>query len=748
MKKIYFIPLIFLFILSCLPGEKFFRAKAGVLDIRNWNFNTNSIIQLQGEWEFYWNEFCYSKNSTDGMHCEPGKKTSYIHMPGLWTKLSHIKTKPPISGNGFATHRLYIQTNTKEKLSIRLQNVYTAFKLWANGVLIAEIGKVSTDKIHSKPRLYPVIAELPTAENGIELILQISNYHHEKGGAWRKIFLGRTKDIQLAKEKDTARDLFISGCLFFVGFYHIVYFYYRKKDRSTFYFGAFSLLISLRILVVEEPFLYRVFPGFPYQLGMQIEFLTAFLAAPLFVFFISEFLFFTGLEKNNMIDLSITIPQFLFSIFILLTSPSIFTKTLPFLYLFAFISVLYILYKLSVAIKHRTIGSFFILISFLLLTGFAINDILYTITIINTGYFLSYGFLFFILAHRLAMVKEFAVVRNRIEELNKNLEVEVKLRTKQYRKEKKKAEEANLLKDKFMLLITHDLKSPIISVRKNIEFVLSSSNLSSDEKNRILKDNNTVLNELSSRIERLFELNRIKTTGIHLKYQHIDLRQMVEEVFLLLDSSVRSKSIKLINLIPQDTILTVDKALFSEVIFNLCHNSVKFCYPGCEIKIYYSQTNGQCLNIEDNGFGLSQEKIENIWTKSFSIQTPGTMGETGSGIGLLLCQEIIRLHRGELSVESKPHQKTCFQVTIPLNEIIIFILTEKETFDNWVENKNLSTMYIHCIDYQQLLDISRFVLPDLILTDKDVSIPTDILEENKDLISIKIQSLYGFDSNV
>lgn len=383
-----------LILFSCKFGESFPRAKAGILDLQNWDFKTNPILQLEGEWEFYWNEFCFSNKGNLNPVCNPEKKTSFINMPKLWNSLSYINSNPPISGIGYATHRLFIQTNTEEVLALRLQNVYTAYKLWVNGVLLVEVGHVSTSSTHGKPRLFPVIVDLPSAKNGIEIILQISNFYHKKGGAWRKIYLGPKEKILLEKELDTGIDLFISGCLCFVGFYHIIYFYYRKKDRATFYFGAFSLVIALRILLVEEPFLYRVIPNFPYNLGMKLEFLTSFLPAPLFVLFISEFLYFTGLQKNNRIDYSITFPQFIFSAFIMFIPPSIFTHTLPILYIFIIISILYVIVKLSIAIKEKTIGAYFISFTFIILLIFSINDVLYTETIINTGYYISYGFLF------------------------------------------------------------------------------------------------------------------------------------------------------------------------------------------------------------------------------------------------------------------------------------------------------------------------------------------------------------------
>lgn len=746
-KRIEMLRIILLIVLSVFlfecQNKEIPIAKKGKLDLKNWDFSQELL--LAGEWEFYWNQLCYSDQNANSNVCNSQDRTSYIKMPGLWYNLSHIKSKPPITGLGYATHRLYVLTNTKEKLSLRIQNVYTAYKLWINGKLITEVGKLGMSKTSSKPKLYPKIVELPSAENGLEIVLQVSNYHHKKGGAWKKIYLGKTEKILLEKEKKLALDLFISGSLFFVGFYHIIYFWFRKKDKATLHFGLFAMIISLRILLVEEPFLYRVIPNFPYELGMRLEFLTAYLPASLFILFISDFLFFHGFKQNKVYDFILIVPQILLSLVVVFASPLVFTKTLSIMDLFIAISMLYILHKMLMAIRQKMTGGFFLLVTYLILCGFVINDILYKRTLVNTGYYLSYGFMIFIFAHRIAMVKGFAKILNRLEELNQNLETLVETRTKEYKEEKQRAEEANSLKDKFMFLVTHDLKSPISSIKSNTDYVLTTNALTKEEKDSILKDNSLVLGELSSMISRLLNLNRLKTTNYTLNYKHIDLQKLVDQIFVRLSSVAKEKGIQLVNLAPEETILTVDESLFQEVIYNLCHNSIKFSYSGCVVKVFHSIDNGHIVSIEDNGFGMSQEKVSNIWKDGFSKQTPGTNGEIGSGIGLLLCQEIIKLHHGQIMVDSKPHQKTCFQVKLPMNEKIVFVLAKKENFSSWIQNKDLSTMYIHCSSLQQVLSLSQEIMPDVILTENGFRFPSEVFEKNKDLATVDIKKINEFD---
>ncbi|MCP5502295.1 MAG: HAMP domain-containing histidine kinase [Leptospiraceae bacterium] len=336
------------------------------------------------------------------------------------------------------------------------------------------------------------------------------------------------------------------------------------------------------------------------------------------------------------------------------------------------------------------------------------------------------------------MVKEFAVVRNSLEKLNKSLELEVEERTSQYKKEKQKAEEANLLKDKFLSLVTHDLRSPISGVKTNIDYVLTAKNLNKEEKEAILKDNSITLDNLSSMINRLLDLNRLKTDFYKLNYRHTDLQKLVAEVFNRLSSIAKNKNIELINLVPEDTILTIDEDLFSELIYNLCHNAIKFSPPARTVKVHHYIQNGHRIIVEDSGFGMSKEQILNIWKDSYFKQTPGTNGEIGSGIGLLLCKEILKLHGGEMKVESTPHEKTLFEIRVPLNEKIIFALVSKEEFLSLTKSKDLSAMYIHCANNDELISISHNVLPDLILTEWESQLSLNILEKNVDLSMVPI----------
>lgn len=107
----------------------------------------------------------------------------------------------------------------------------------------------------------------------------------------------------------------------------------------------------------------------------------------------------------------------------------------------------------------------------------------------------------------------------------------------------------------------------------------------------------------------------------------------------------------------------------STILRNLISNAIKYTSPGGEIKITAIQIPGNVeVSIIDNGVGILKESIEKLFRIQDSHSTKGTMKETGTGLGLLLCKEFIEKHDGKLWVESEPGKGSKFHFALPLTE--------------------------------------------------------------------------------
>ena len=232
--------IIFLFISSCAneQGKKNPKINNGKIDLTEWNFEKNGIINLTGDWEFYWSKLYTSKNFSNNNI----KPVEYISLPALWNGKTINNKK--ISGKGYATFRSTIDIkNTNDYLSLKIGRIETAYKLFINGKLVKQVGEVSKIKDTAKPQWKVETINFQPDSTQIEIILQVSNYHHRKGGVSGKILLGTENQITKHSNKTNYINVLIFGILFIMSLYHFGLFTLRKKDKAALYFGGISIFI-------------------------------------------------------------------------------------------------------------------------------------------------------------------------------------------------------------------------------------------------------------------------------------------------------------------------------------------------------------------------------------------------------------------------------------------------------------------------------------------------------------------------
>jgi two-component system clock-associated histidine kinase SasA len=146
-----------------------------------------------------------------------------------------------------------------------------------------------------------------------------------------------------------------------------------------------------------------------------------------------------------------------------------------------------------------------------------------------------------------------------------------------------------------------------------------------------------------------------------------DLATLCQEIFLTLQPQLEQKKQKLIKDIPQDLpSVYADPELIRQVIVNLLENAIKYTPKNGQIAVYilHKTTQKIQVNIKDNGPGIPEEKRERIFDGHFRLERDETVD--GYGIGLALCRKVINSHYGQIWVDSKLHQGSCFHFTLPV----------------------------------------------------------------------------------
>jgi len=250
-----------------------------------------------------------------------------------------------------------------------------------------------------------------------------------------------------------------------------------------------------------------------------------------------------------------------------------------------------------------------------------------------------------------------------IRDITKRKEIEIELK-----QTIQQLHNLNATKDKLFSIIAHDLRSPfssILGVSQLMKRNLHKYNVSKIENylNGLISTAENTLNLLDN----LLNWAKTQTGDIRLNIQKVNLKDEVNETLGALNSMASLKKITIHNLELNDLYIKADKSMLNTVLRNLISNAIKFTSIGGKINIYNINIGNKIeIVISDNGMGMNpenQQKLFNIKTNNTSF---GTLNEKGSGLGLVLCKEIIDKHQEEIWVESELNKGSKFIFTMPL----------------------------------------------------------------------------------
>ncbi|WP_026461860.1 tetratricopeptide repeat-containing sensor histidine kinase [Adhaeribacter aquaticus] len=234
-------------------------------------------------------------------------------------------------------------------------------------------------------------------------------------------------------------------------------------------------------------------------------------------------------------------------------------------------------------------------------------------------------------------------------------------------KQNTRLEEAILLKNKLISIISHDLRLPLVNTKGLLqviqEGVLSNTNtlhlLSELEKQygRSLSLLDSLLFWMKSQMQGTIELRRT------------DLKSLLEDIIQEQEIPVLEKKISILNEVAPNLAVLGDKEMLKVIFRNLLSNSLKFTKTNGKVKLnsLVEASKAILIQIEDEGIGMTKEHIQNIKNKKY-FSTRGTQNELGTGIGLMICLDLVNRHGGDLQVESELHKGTRFTVRLPYTE--------------------------------------------------------------------------------
>lgn len=226
------------------------------------------------------------------------------------------------------------------------------------------------------------------------------------------------------------------------------------------------------------------------------------------------------------------------------------------------------------------------------------------------------------------------------------------------------------IKTDFINNMTHELKTPLATISLAIDALVNDRVIGDKEKIKyysgMIKEENRRMNK---QVEKILQSAKLERQEINLNLQPVDAHEMIRTVADNLSLQIQEKNGMLtLNLASPKHIVNVDEVHFSNIIFNLLDNAIKYSAENLQIDIHTATTpnNMLAIRIKDNGIGMSKETLSHIFEKFYRAHTGNLHNVKGFGLGLNYVKAITEAHGGKVKVESTPGKGSVFTITFPL----------------------------------------------------------------------------------
>lgn len=627
----------------------------GVLDLSSRDLAEEKIIELNGQWEFYWQQLL---TPADFQSHSPPEKTGYLPMPSFWK--DHEFSGQPFTASGFATYRLLVKIKPSQvPTSLTVSGVISAYRLWVNGQLLGEDGIVSrhaAEEISGKNSITLIpLATCPPQKNTHELILQVSNHRHWSGGAYLPLRLGLEQEIAAQWDRERLFLVFCTSILLLMGCYHLVLYLFRRQDPSPLYFGIYCLLWLGQFMASggQRWMLYYLFPSIDPTTVYYIDSIAYLFSIPFALLFFCSLFPDEGphyLPKIHLVLASVLSLYLVFHEQIRLEGFLI----AHLVSVAAIISCIVILVKAALYNRQSSIP---ILVGCVILALCGLNDILHSIRIIHTGSIMPAGFLLFISCQTWALALRFSTAYHLAETLSSELQ-------------QKNITLARMdkLKDEFLANTSHELRTPLSGIIGLAESMQAgaSGKLSASAKHNLAM---VVASgrRLAGLVNDLLDFSRLTNKGLVLNSRAVDIQALAELVLTIMAPLAEAKGVRLILAVPDRLPpVSADEDRLQQIFYNLVGNAIKFTEQG-RVTVSATAVNQNVeVRINDTGIGIPPDKLEDIFLSFEQVDAAATRKFGGTGLGLSISKQLVELHGGVIRVESKLNRGSTFFFTLPV----------------------------------------------------------------------------------
>ena len=325
--------------------------KDGFLDARLIDLNSQRL-PLRGTWLWFDNQLLKPNEISKA-------KGTTVSFPKIWNEVRANK-----SGQGYATYAASILLPSSIPVyGLDIPEPYCSYRLWANGEIISQHGQVGTTKETTTPLWFSTAVSLKKPQGDtLHLVLQVSNFHHFKGGVKNDFYLGGEGLILKKRNNATISTLVECGALMVMGIAFFILFLQQRK-KVIIYFSLFCLTWSLRSVLSNDYVFFQYFPDFNWSLAIKFEYLTLYLTMIWCILFLSRLFVNESYPVVKHVLVTINIA---FILFTFLTPTVLFTQWLSVYLVVAGILLLYGAFIVVRASINERVGSSFIVLTILM----------------------------------------------------------------------------------------------------------------------------------------------------------------------------------------------------------------------------------------------------------------------------------------------------------------------------------------------------------------------------------------------
>lgn len=655
-------------------GSRSLRAEQGTIDFSTIGFADVNYRVLNGEYEFYWKSLLFPDSINKSSNSTP---QIYAVVPSYWSEFGDDSYPE----KGFATYNLKIilPDSFRQELTFDIPVFDSSYELFLNGESVSKNGKVGTSLQSEVPGYAPRQINFQPLSDTIQLTVWVSNFNHRRGGFWKEMRFGPRLQFEPVLRREVFYSLLTVGVLLAFSLLFLFFFIGDRKNQSMIFFSLILLGVAVRVCVSGSYYITDLYPV-SWKNMIRMEYLSLALILLAGFYFFADFIKSKILKRFAHVNAAICVA---FSVLILTLSVSVFSHfVVYFEVIFPLVFIVVIVLSVKDAIEG-SLGAVLNITGIIIVLFAFINDVLIATSkaTLFDNYIAQYAVMVFAFMHGLIIIykwvetyQEKAELNNVVTYINSNLEKLVAERTDELKDQNQRIEKQNRemsdaleLNNRLFSIIGHDLRSPLATLFQLAE-VLGEEDVDEVERKKIIRSLRQLSRSTGDMIDNLVYWGRSQGQALSYNPSFGYIRDVYNSLAEMLVPIAEQKGIELqFEDYTRDEVY-FDKELMNLVIRNLIGNAIKFTPPQGNVTLsvnYNKKEKCHVVSVQDTGVGMSQNLIDAILTGENNKSTPGTKGEKGTGLGLILCKDLIEMHGGAFSIESREGVGSRFYFTLP-----------------------------------------------------------------------------------